>query len=340
MHVHAAIELLPIEDAVLLAKEHEVMYYSISRLLELRPDLGEIQDTNVKAGKKIKSTRPFVLSAAAASFVPGKKYAPKPVETDSNDDRTSNKSASGSESATGKESLASRPKSARSQGVASPSDFMKEFHKLRKLKELAAKAAAAGAVRRVIFGDLPEWGTIPNILQLVYGGNIERVWTEDGQVIVQWVDKAACEKYYENHSDGIEYFTAGGERATISVTLPEDGLTENAHLAARVAEGASRVVRLAGLPTGHTDSDNNSFMGIVSKPGWSDKKFEQVLIVPAEVSLQSTLGLTNFKSLLKFLFKSGVDVVVSFYDLHDGWEFFQDIKEGLYDCIPVFDTDP
>lgn len=47
-----------------------------------------------------------------------------------------------------------------------------------------------------------------------------------------------------------------------------------------------------------------------------------------------------FCLLLICLFKAGVDVRIFFYDLHDGWDFFQTIKEGAYDCIASFEVDP
>lgn len=47
-----------------------------------------------------------------------------------------------------------------------------------------------------------------------------------------------------------------------------------------------------------------------------------------------------FLILLTCLFKAGVDVHVFFYDLHDGWDFLQSIKEGAYDCIASFEVDP
>lgn len=47
-----------------------------------------------------------------------------------------------------------------------------------------------------------------------------------------------------------------------------------------------------------------------------------------------------FESLLTRLFKSGVDVQIFFYDLHDGWDFLHSIKEGAYDCIASFEVDP
>jgi hypothetical protein len=263
------------------------------------------------------------------------------MEADSNEENASTKSTEEPESGVGKEPLVSRLKSSRSQGVANPSDFMAQFHKLRKQKEKAAKAAAAGPVRRVVFSNLPEWATISSILQLVYGGAIERAWTEDGDIVVQFVEKSDCERYHEEHSSGINYVTGDGEQATISVTLPEDGLPDNVELSARVAEGASRVVRLAGLPAGHKDSDSNSILGVVSQPGWEGKMFERVLITQAGVSfaIQQVLR-SRFKFLLTFLLKCGVDVAVTFYDLHDGWQFLQDIMEGTYDCLAKYEVDP
>lgn len=252
-----------------------------------RQDSSDNKDTaEVKSAEKAEFVQTSVLSGAAACFVPRRDYALEPKDADSNDEIISTKSAGEAGSGAGKGSLTSRPKSSRSQGVTDPNDFMEQVRKLRKTKELAARAAVAGPVRRVVFGNLPKWATISGILQLVYGGAIERAWIEDGEIIVQFVQKADCEKYYQDHSDGINYSTGDGNQAIMSVTLPEDGLRDNAELSARVSEGASRVVRLAGLPSGHKDSDNSSILGIVSQPGWDDKQFERILITQAEVSLR------------------------------------------------------
>lgn len=161
---------------------------------------------------------------------------------------------------------------------------MAQFRKLRLIKEKAARAAALGPVRRVAFGDLPEWATISQILMLVHGGAVERVWAEDNQVVVQFVDETECLKYYEMHSGGIKYLTVDEDEALISVTMPEEGLPDHAELENRVAEGASRVVSLRGLPVTFKNSEDLAIMGIPSQERWNDMKFERVVITQAEVS--------------------------------------------------------
>ncbi|KAJ5322133.1 uncharacterized protein MYU51_002957 [Penicillium brevicompactum] len=219
----------------------------------------------------------------------------------------------------GDEPAAPTPKTGRSQGIADPDDFMTQFRKLRLIKQKAAKAAAAGPVRRVIFGDLPDWATVSRMLLLTHGGAVEYAWNEEGTVAVQFIEEAACLDYYEKHSDGIKYVTADGEEAIITVTMPEEGLRDHAELAQRVAEGASRVVCLEGLAPGFKDGDGTPILGVLAQDEWHDLKFERILITQAE---------------------SGVDVAISFYDLHDAWKFYQDIKDGTYDCISRFEVDP
>ncbi|KAJ5478412.1 hypothetical protein N7530_003921 [Penicillium desertorum] len=229
-----------------------------------------------------------------------------------------NDSAAGSKKAgsTGGEESATSPK--RPRGVTAPADFMKQVRLLHLQKQMAPKAVPAGPPRRIVFGNLPEWADIPSVLQLVYGGAIERAWSENGEVIVQFVDQDACIKYYENHGDGIN-LKDGDNDVTISVAMPEEGLQDNAELWKRVQGGASRVVSLSGLPTGFKTTDNENVLGIAADPVRGGKSFERILIKQAE---------------------SGVNVYVSFYDLHDGWDFLQSIKEGAYDCIAGFEVDP
>ncbi|KAJ5375209.1 hypothetical protein N7517_007215 [Penicillium concentricum] len=208
--------------------------------------------------------------------------------------------------------------SSKPRGVTAPADFMKQVRLLHLQKKAAPKVVPTGPPRRIVFGNLPEWANISGILHLVYGGAIERAWSENGEVIVQFVEQDDCIKYYENHSDGIKVNDGDGE-LTISVTMPEKGLQDNAELSKRVEEGASRVVSLSGLPTGFKTSDNEEILGIAADPAWSSKGFDHILIKQA---------------------KSGIDVYIFFYDLHGGWDFLQSIKEGAYDCIASFEADP
>lgn len=162
---------------------------------------------------------------------------------------------------------------------------MAQFRKLRLMKEKAAKAAAAGPVRRVVFGDLPEWATVSQMLMLIHGGAVERAWADDNQVVVQFVNEPECLRYYEQHSGGIKYLTTDEDEALISVTMPEEGLPDHAELENRVAEGASRVVSLNGLAVTFKTGEDLAIMGIPSQEKWNDMKFERVVITQAEVSV-------------------------------------------------------
>ncbi|KAJ5942643.1 hypothetical protein N7516_002811 [Penicillium verrucosum] len=232
-----------------------------------------------------------------------------------NDSIASSKASQRLESTGDKESTSS-PKQTR--GLTAPADFMKQFRLLQLQKQMAPKVAPTGPPRRIVFGNLPEWANISSVLQLVYGGAIERAWSENGEVIVQFVEQDDCVRYHENHSDGIK-LKDGDDDLTISVTMPEEGLPDNAELSNRVEEGASRVVCLSDLPTGFKTSDNENILGIAADPVWGSKGFDHILIKQAE---------------------AGIDVRVFFYDLHDGWDFLQSIKEGAYDCIASFEVDP
>ncbi|KAJ5504504.1 hypothetical protein N7463_007378 [Penicillium fimorum] len=232
-----------------------------------------------------------------------------------------NESIAGSKASQKAESVGdeeSTGSSKKSRGVTAPADFMKQVRLLHKQKLTAPKVVPTGPPRRIVFGNLPEWANISGILHLVYGGAIERAWGENGEVVVQFVEQDDCVKYYENHSDGIKVNDDDGE-LIISVTMPEEGLQDNAELSKRVEEGASRVVCLSGLPTGFKTSTNEELLGIAADPTWSSKGFDHILIKQAE---------------------SGVDVYIFFYDLHGGWDFLQSIKEGAYDCIASFEADP
>ncbi|CAI7612668.1 unnamed protein product [Penicillium glandicola] len=204
------------------------------------------------------------------------------------------------------------------RGVTDPATFMKQVRMLHLQKKMAPKVVPTGPPRRIVFGNLPEWANISSVLYLVYGGAIEHAWSENGDAVVQFVEQDDCIKYYENHSDGIK-LKNGDDDLTISVTMPEEGLQDNAELSKRIGEGASRVVCLSGLPSGFRTRDNEVILGMAADPAWRTKNFDHIMIKQAE---------------------SGIDVYVFFYDLHDGWDFLQDIKDGAYDCIASFEVDP
>ncbi|KAF7526384.1 hypothetical protein PCG10_004079 [Penicillium crustosum] len=276
--------------------------------------------TTAKApGPKDEVAHAPVKSTPRKATTGPKKVIPAKADTESKDADNvsigSSKASQKLESTGDKESTGS-PKQTR--GLTAPADFMKQFRLLQLQKQMAPKVAPAGPPRRIVFGNLPEWANTSSILQLVYGGAIERAWSENGKVIVQFVQKDDCVKYHENHSDGIK-LKDGDDDLIISVTMPEEGLPDNAELWSRVEEGASRVVSLSGLATGFRTSDNENILGISADPIWGSKGFDHILIKQAE---------------------AGVDVQVFFYDLHDGWDFLHSIKEGAYDCIASFEVDP
>ncbi|KAJ5205734.1 hypothetical protein N7491_003641 [Penicillium cf. griseofulvum] len=250
-----------------------------------------------------------------------KKAAGTPIKASAGSKDAGNDSTAGSKpsqetESIGDEESTSSPKKQR--GLTAPADFMKQVRLLNLQKKMAPKVVPTGPPRRIVFGNLPEWANISGILHLVYGGVVECAWSENGEVIVQFVEQEDCIKYYENHSDGIRV-NDGDDELTISVTMPEEGLQDHAELSKRVEEGASRVVCLSGLPTGFKSSDNEEILGIAADPAWGSKSFDHILIKQAE---------------------SGVDVYILFYDLHGGWDFLQSIKEGAYDCIANFEVDP
>lgn len=164
---------------------------------------------------------------------------------------------------------------------------MRQVRKLQEQKRSAPKAIPTGPPRRIVFGNLPEWADVSSVLQLVHGGTVERAWAENGDIIVQFVDREKCIEYYEAHSNGIK-IKDDEDDVIISVAMPEDGLPDNAELWMRVEEGASRVVCLSGLPTGLKGTNDESILGIVSDPTWDGKKFDHIVIKPMEVSLQAT----------------------------------------------------
>ncbi|KAJ5138972.1 uncharacterized protein N7515_003820 [Penicillium bovifimosum] len=231
------------------------------------------------------------------------------------DDKPGNQPAKEAESSNNKESA---PADKPVRGLTSPKDFMKQVRLIHEMKLQASKAAAVGRPRRIIFGNIPDWATKADILQLVHGGAVENAWNGDGEVTVQFVNQEACIAYYEAHGGGITLGNAD-EELTISVTMPEDGQPDHPELRERASKGGSRVVCLSGLRPGLKGSNGEDILGIVSAPTWEGKEFDHVVIRPG------TLGL---------------DVYVFFYDLHVGWDFLHSIQDGDYECAARFEADP
>ncbi|KAJ6047677.1 uncharacterized protein N7446_011407 [Penicillium canescens] len=204
---------------------------------------------------------------------------------------------------------------------ASAKVFMSSFRALRLANAAVAAAAAAepSPPRRLLFKNLPKWVTVSHVLHLVYGGVIERAWSEtSGEVNVQFTDADDCNRYLEMHPESIP-LKVGDDVINISIELMDND-NEHPELARRLRADASRVVCLSGLPTSLMGKNDENILGIASQPNWESKALEQVLITNGEEGI--------------------LDIHVSFFSLHDGWDFYQGIKEGTYDCISKFEADP
>ncbi|KAJ5567119.1 hypothetical protein N7535_006425 [Penicillium sp. DV-2018c] len=245
----------------------------------------------------------------------------EPEDSDFDWDNPRNQPAEEAEPSNNKETASNEEKTSSdkpTRGLTDPKDFMKQVRKLRELKLQASKATPTGPPRRIVFGNLPDWATKSDILQLVHGGAVEHAWEGDGEITVQFVNQEACIAYYEAHSNGI-IFDNAAQQPAISVTMPEDGQSDHPELLERASKGASRVVCLSGLRPGLKGSNGEDILGIVSAPTWEGKDFDHIVI------RQGTLGL---------------DVYVFFYDLHVGWDFLHSIQDGDYECVAKFEADP
>lgn len=224
---------------------------------------------------------------------------------------------------------------------ASAKEFMSSFRALRLANAAVVAAAAAepSPPRRLLFKNLPKWVTVSHVLHLVYGGVIERAWSEtSGEVNVQFTDANDCNRYLEMRPEGIP-LKVGDDVINISIELMDND-NEHPELARRLRADASRVVCLSGLPTSLMGKNDENILGIASQPNWESKALEQVLITNGEeVSLPPSVDSVDVEAPTDLL-KGTLDIHVSFFSLHDGWDFYQDIKEGTYDCISKFEADP
>ncbi|KAJ5297762.1 hypothetical protein PENANT_c012G05689 [Penicillium antarcticum] len=223
--------------------------------------------------------------------------------------------------------------------VASAKDFMNSFRALRVAEAAAAAAAEPGPPRRLLFKNLPEWATISHVLHLVWGGTIERAWSEtSGEVNVQFTDADDCNRYFEQYSEGIS-IKVGDDGTQIFIELMDNDI-EHPDLASRISADASRLVCLSGLATSLVGQNDEPILGIASQPEWENKELEQILIeYGTDVSLPPSVDSIDVEILTDSM-KGTLNIHVSFFNLHDAWDFYQDIKEGTYDCISKFEADP
>ncbi|KAJ5179909.1 hypothetical protein N7492_003119 [Penicillium capsulatum] len=88
------------------------------------------------------------------------------------------------------------------RGIRTPTDFMAQWR--AKNAERIAIAESKPVSRRIVFKNVPDWANLTDVLCLVYGGPIERIWSEqENEVIVQFFKVPDCEEYYDDNSSGI-----------------------------------------------------------------------------------------------------------------------------------------
>lgn len=81
--------------------------------------------------------------------------------------------------------------------LRAPSDFMAQWY--------ARQAERTSQLpRQIILKGVPDWANFTDILCLVSGGPIERIWSQNSnEVIVQFLYEADCEAYYDRYCYGI-----------------------------------------------------------------------------------------------------------------------------------------
>lgn len=100
------------------------------------------------------------------------------------------------------------------------------------------------AARRVIFSDVPEWASISDILGLVHGGAVDRVFFQQQRCFaVQFCDEGSCQKYVDTYATGIRI---EGQVIKVAKAPTSDKITPD--FTAMIDAGASRVVRAGNVP--------------------------------------------------------------------------------------------
>lgn len=142
------------------------------------------------------------------------------------------------------------PTQAPIRGVASPQEFMKSFKTVHKTGfNLGGQKAAP---RRIAFQDVPEWATISDMLCLVHGGAVDRIFPGgENEFIVQFCDEASCEQYAETYTDGIR---VEDDHVIKVVKAPgSDKITST--FTSMMEADASRLVRVTKVPIEKTIED-------------------------------------------------------------------------------------
>lgn len=135
-------------------------------------------------------------------------------------------------------------------GVRTPADFMADWRET----EARNTPKAPTVIRQVTFKDVPEWANLSDVLCLVFGGPIERIWSEQpNEVTVRFLWDGDCKDYYKIVQGGI---SIGRDMIEIEMAsceaLPDD-------VKAWTRKGASRVVQV-DVPNDKTFQDLHNFV--------------------------------------------------------------------------------
>lgn len=136
------------------------------------------------------------------------------------------------------------------RSVFSPQEFMDSF------KVVHTRGFNLGGQkitpRRIAFKNVPEWATYSDMLCLVHGGAVDRIFRgEEREFIVQFCDEESCTKYLETHSAGIKV-----EDDHIIEVVRAPGSDKILPTFTSMMENeVSRLVRLAPVPLDKTLQD-------------------------------------------------------------------------------------
>ncbi|KAJ5987797.1 hypothetical protein N7481_003007 [Penicillium waksmanii] len=134
--------------------------------------------------------------------------------------------------------------------VSSPQEFLDSF------KAVHTRGFNLGgqkiAPRRIAFKNVPEWATYSDMLCLVHGGAVDRIFRgEEHEFIVQFCDEESCTKYLEAYPSGIKV-----EDDHIIEVVRVSGSDKILPTFTSMMENeASRLVRLAPVPLDKTLQD-------------------------------------------------------------------------------------
>lgn len=108
------------------------------------------------------------------------------------------------------------------------------------------------APRRIAFKNVPEWATYSDMLCLVHGGAVDRIFRgEEHEFVVQFCDEESCTKYLEAYPSGIK---VEDDHIIEVVRAPGSDKILPAFTSMMESE-ASRLVRLAPVPLDKTLQD-------------------------------------------------------------------------------------